>query len=65
MFKKALCDYISSGGAVAEWVRELAWTGDLTVPAGSNPFYLALPVYFGGDIKSHRSLLCGVYGHGK
>ena len=38
-------------GAVAEWVRELAWTGDLTVPAGSNPFYPALPVYFGGDIK--------------
>ena len=32
---------------------------------GSNPFYPALPVYFGADIKSHRSLLSGVYGQGK
>ena len=26
--------------------------------------YPALPVYFGGDTKSRRSLLCGVYARG-
>ena len=49
------------------------WTGDRTV-RGSNPtaenfslrnfgnsVYPALPVSFGGDIKSRRSLLFGVY----
>ena len=62
------------GGAVAEWVRALAWAGDRTVSRpGSNPatvtslrnfgnsVYPALPVSFGGDTKSRRSLLSGVY----
>ena len=39
-------------GAVADWVRELAWTGDLTIAGGSNPFYPALPVYFGHGRRS-------------
>ena len=52
------------GGAVAEWVRALAWAGDRTVSRpGSNPatvtslrnfgnsVYPALPVSFGGDTK--------------
>ena len=52
------------------------WTGDRTV-RGSNPtaenfslrnfgnsVYTALPVYFGGDTKSRRSLLSGVYARG-
>ena len=51
-------------GAVAEWVRALAWAGDRTVSRpGSNPatvtslrnfgnsVYPALPVSFGGDTK--------------
>ena len=66
-----------SWGAVAEWVRALAWTGDRTVSRpGSNPatvtslrnfgnsVYPALPVSFGGDTKSRRSLLSGVYARG-
>ena len=61
-------------GAVAEWVGALAWTGDRTVLAGFQshcgklrfgtlaiPFYPALPVSFGGDFKSRRSLLSGIY----
>ena len=52
------------------------WTGDRTV-RGSNPaaenfslrnfgnsVYPALPVSFGGDTKSRRSLLSGVYARG-
>ena len=61
---------------MAEWVRALAWTGDWVVLAGSNPaaatslrnfansVYPALPVSFGGDTKSRRSLLSGVYARG-
>ena len=62
---------------VAEWVRALAWAGDRTVSRpGSNPatvtslrnfgnsVYPALPVSFGGDTKSRRSLLSGVYARG-
>ena len=68
---------LTSGGAVAEWVRALAWAGDRTVSRpGSNPatvtslrnfgnsVYPALPVSFGGDTKSRRSLLSGVYARG-
>ena len=68
---------IVKGGAVAEWVRALAWAGDRTVSRpGSNPatvtslrnfgnsVYPALPVSFGGDTKSRRSLLSGVYARG-
>ena len=66
-------------GAVAEWVnfRALSWAGDRTVSRpGSNPatvtslrnfgnsVYPALPVSFGGDTKSRRSLLSGVYARG-
>ncbi len=65
-------------GAVAEWVRPLACTGDGTVRCGtgSNPTadnfaselwqfrFPALPVYFGGDTKSRRSILSGVYARG-
>ena len=52
------------GGAVAEWVRALDWTGDRTVPAGfeshcgkaslrnfGNSVHPALPVSFGGIIN--------------
>ena len=66
-----------SARAVAEWVRALAWAGDRTVfRPGSNPtaaaslrnfgnsVYPALPVSFGGDTKSRRSLLSGVYARG-
>ena len=55
----------------------LAWAGDRTVSRpGSNPamvtslrnfgnsVYPALPVSFGGDTKSRRSLLSGVYARG-
>ena len=62
---------------MAEWVRALAWAGDRTVSRpGSNPatvtslrnfgnsVYRALPVSFGGDTKSRRSLLSGVYARG-
>ena len=63
--------------AVAEWPSGLEhWTGDRTV-RGSNPnaenfslrnfgnsVYPALPVCFGGDTKSRRSLLSGVYARG-
>ena len=62
---------------MAEWVRALAWAGDRTVsrpgsnPAAGtslqnfgNPVYPALPVSFGGDTKSRRSLLSGVYAGG-
>ena len=28
---------VAERGAVAEWVRALAWNGDQTFPAGSNP----------------------------
>ena len=59
---------------MAEWVRALAWTGDRTVLTGfeshcgkpslrnfGNSIYPALPMSFGGDTKSSRSLLFGVY----
>ena len=59
---------------MAEWVRALDWRPDVQ---GSNPtaenfslrnfgnsFYPALPVSFGGDTKSRRSLLYGVYARG-
>ena len=62
---------------MAEWVRALAWAGDRTVSRpGSNhatvtslrnfgnSVYPALPVSFGGDTKSRRSLLSGVYARG-
>ena len=61
-------------GAVAEWVR--ASTGDRTVEGSSptsenfslrnfgNSVYPAVPVSFGGDSKSRRSLLSGVYARG-
>ena len=61
----------------ARWPSGLErWTGDRTV-RGSNPIaenfslrnfgnsvYPALPVSFGGDTKSRRSLLSGVYARG-
>ena len=57
-----------------EWVRALACTGDRTVLAGfeshcgklrfGNSVHPALPVSFGGDTKSRRSLLSGVYAMG-
>ena len=61
----------------ARWPSGLErWTGDRTVQ-GSNPtaenfslrnfgnsVYPALPVYFGGDTKSRRYLLSGVYDRG-
>ena len=61
----------------ARWPSGLErWTGDQTV-RGSNPtaenfslrnfgnsVYPALPVSFGGDTKSRRSLLSGVYARG-
>ena len=61
----------------ARWPSGLErWTGDRTV-RGSNPtaenfslrnfgnsVYPALPVSFGGDTKSRRSLLSGVYARG-
>ena len=63
------------GGAVPEWVR--ASTGDRTVDGSStttvanfslrnfgNSIYPALPVSYGGDSKSRRSLLSGVYARG-
>ena len=63
---------------MAEWVRALAWNGDRTFPAGFEPHfgknfslrnfgnsvYPSLPVSFGGDTKSRRSLLSGVYARG-
>ena len=62
---------------MAEWVRALAWAGDRTVSRPSsnpatvtslrnfgNSVYPALPVSFGGDTKSRRSLLSGVYARG-
>ena len=70
---------IGGGGAVAEWVRPLAWNGDRTFPTGFEPHfgkknfslrnfgnsvYPSLPVSFGGDTKSRRSLLSGVYARG-
>ena len=62
---------------VLRWPSGLEhWTGDRTV-RGSNPtaenfllrnvgnsVYPALPVSFGGDTKSRRSLLSGVYARG-
>ena len=62
--------------AVAEWVTVECWTGDRidlrsSPPAAtyslrnfSNSVYPALPVPFGGDTKSRRSLLLGVYARG-
>ena len=63
---------------MAEWVRALACTGGRTVRDGfeshceqlrfgtlpGNSVYPALPVSFGGDTKSRRSLLSGVYARG-
>ena len=64
-------------GGGGQWPSGLErWTGDRTV-RGSNPtaenfslrnfgnsVYPALPVSFGGDTKSRRSLLSGVYARG-
>ena len=65
---------IYGGGAVAEWVRALDWRpdgpgfeshcGKLFASELGNSVYPALPVSFGGDIKSRRSLLFGVYARG-
>ena len=66
-------------GGVAEWVRALAWHGDRTFPAGFEPHfgknfslgnfgnsvYPYLPLSFGGDSKSRRSLLSGVNARGR
>ncbi len=55
------------GGAVAEWVRVLDWRPDgpgsenFSLRNFGNSVYPALPVSFGGDTKSRRSLLSGVY----
>ena len=58
---------------MAAWVIALAWTGDRVVLAElesrcgnfarnfGNSVYPALPVSFGGNTKSRRSLLSGVY----
>ena len=43
-------------GAVAKWVRALDWRPDVGLAT--------LPVSFGGDTKSRRSLLSGVYAWG-
>ena len=61
------------GGAAAEWVRALDWRpggpgfehgcGNFASELG-NSVYPALPVSFGGDTKSRRSLLSGVYARG-
>ena len=72
------CTCKRMGGAVAEWVRALAWTGDWTVPAGfeshfgklfaSELWQFRLPrfasVFFEGDSKSRWSRLSGVYARG-
>ena len=61
-------------GAVAEWVTALDWR---PVVVGSNPavatslwnlgnsIYPALQVSFGGDTRSRRSLLSGIYARGR
>ena len=62
---------------MAEWVRASASTGARTVPGRvriqlrktslrnfGNSVYPALPVSFGGDTKSRRSILSGVYARG-
>ena len=56
---------------MAEWGRELDWrpggpgfeSATLLLNFG-NSVYPALPVSFGGDTKSRRSLLSGVYARG-
>ena len=60
--------------AVAEWVRALDWRpdgpgfeshcGNFSLRNFGNSVYPALPVSFGGDPKSRRSLLSGVYARG-
>ena len=59
---------------MVEWVRAFDWRPRVVL--GSNPTaatslrnfgnsaYPALPVSLGGDTKSHRSLLSGVYARG-
>ena len=68
---------LGRGRIGARWPSVLErWTGDRTV-RGSNPtaenfslrnfgnsVYPALPLSFGGDTKSRRSLLSGVYARG-
>ena len=66
---------VTEGGAMVRWPGGLErWTGDALVQ-GSNPaaathslrnfgFNPALPVSFGGDTESRRSLLPGVYARG-
>ena len=62
------------GGAVAEWVRALACTGNRTVRIPlrttslrnfGNSVYASLPVSFRGDTKSCWSLLSDVYARGR
>ena len=67
------CNYTAAADIYTEWVRALVWAGNRTVsnPATvtslrnfGNSVYPALPVSFGGDTKSRRSLLSGVYARG-
>ena len=44
---------LASNHAGATWLRDFG-----------NSIYPALPVFFGGDTKSRRSLLSGVYARG-
>ena len=65
------------GGAVAEWVRALAWTGDRTVPAGFESYFgklfsselwqFHLPRFASVFRRRHQQpwvLLSGVYARG-
>ena len=76
LFGESPCSNLSTPWG-ARWPSGLAWAGDRTVSRpGSNPatvtslrnfgnsVYPALPVSFGGDTKSRRSLLSGVYARG-
>ena len=69
--------YMRTNIAGARWPSGLdRWTGDRTVRGSNltaencslrnfgNSVYPALPVSFGGDTKSRRSLLSGVYARG-
>ena len=66
----SVCVHHAAGGVVAEWVRVQDWR-----PGGPgfesccgnfaselcNSVYPTLPMSFGGDNKSHRTVLSGVY----
>ena len=49
---------------MVEWVRAFDWRPDGKTFRFGNSVYAALPVSFGGDTKSRRSLLSGVYARG-